>query len=281
MNKGFLIFAQDAAIKKYTKCAYALALSIKKCMPNASISIVTDNQLPQKYKLVFDNVIPTPWRDFSQTTSTTYKTEDRWKLYHCSPYDETIVLDADMLVLSNLDHWWDYLEKYQVFLTSSVKDYRSNNVIGRYYRKTFDANNLPDFYSGVMYFKKCDFAKEFFKWVEDINNNWQLYYGKFVSQNYPKVPSMDVSVSLAAKILNCENDISHQGSLVTFTHMKSYIQGWELASDSWQDSVGAYFNSNCELKIGNYQQYGVFHYTEYSFLNDTMINQLEKSLGIN
>lgn len=280
MNKGYLIFAQDAALKKYTKCAYALALSIKKQMSNASISIVTDNQLPQKYNLIFDNVIPVPWRDFSNTVSTTYKTEDRWKLYHCSPYEETFVLDADMLVLSNLDHWWLYLEKYDVFVTSTVKDYRSNTVTGRYYRKAFDSNNLPDFYSGLMYFKKSDFAKEFFQWVEDINNNWQLFYGEFVSQNYPKVPSMDVSVSLAAKILNCENNISHQGSLVTFTHMKSYIQGWETATESWQDSVGSYFNQNCELKIGNYQQYGVFHYTEYSFLNDIMINQLEKSLGI-
>ena len=60
MSKGYLIFAQDAAIKKYTKCAYALALSIKKHMPDASISIVTDNQLPQKYSLVFDNIIPVP-----------------------------------------------------------------------------------------------------------------------------------------------------------------------------------------------------------------------------
>ena len=280
MSKGYLIFAQDAAIKKYTKCAYALALSIKKHMPDASISIVTDNQLPQKYSLVFDNIIPVPWRDFSNKVSTTYKTEDRWKLYHCSPYEETIVLDSDMLVLSNLDHWWNYLQKYDVFLTSTVKDYRDNLITGRYYRKAFDSNNLPDFYSGVMYFKKTDFAKKFFKWVEDINNNWELFYGEFVSQNYPKVPSMDVSVSLAAKILNCENEISHKDSLVTFTHMKPYIQNWESANDSWQDVVGSYFNENCELKIGNYQQYGVFHYTEYSFLNETMINQLEKSLGI-
>lgn len=280
MSKGFLIYAQDSNLKKYTKCAYALALSIKKHVPNANISIVTDNDLPKKYNIVFDQVIPVPWRDFNKDSNTTYKIEDRWKLYHCSPYDETILMDADMLVLSDISYWWDYLEEYNLFFTSDVRDYRNNTITGRFYRKAFDSNNLPNFYSGVMYFKKTDFSKEFFKWVEDISNNWQLFYGKFVAVNYPKVPSMDINVSLASKILNCEDLVSHKKAPVTFTHMKPMIQNWEHPTESWQDSIGCYFNSKCELKIGNYQQYGVFHYTEYTFLTDDIVNQLERSLGV-
>lgn len=280
MSKGFLIYAQDSNIKKYTKCAYALALSIKKYVPEADISLVTDNSIPEKYKIIFNNIISIPWRDFNKETPTTYKTEHRWKLYHCSPYEETILLDADMLVLSDIGYWWKYLYKYDLFFTSEVKDYRNNIVTGRFYRKAFDANNLPNFYNAITYFKKTEFSKEFYSWVEDISNNWQLFYGKFVSVNYPKVPSMDINVSLAAKILDCENQISHRQSPVTFTHMKPMIQNWTSVTDSWQDSIGSYFNSRCELKIGNYQQYGVFHYTEYSFITDNIINQLEQSLGI-
>lgn len=278
MSKGFLIYAHDSNLKKYTKCAYALALSIKKHVPNASISLVTNNDLPKKYSIVFDNIIPVPWKNFD--LNSTYKVEDRWKLYHCSPYDETILMDADMLVLSDIGYWWDYLNQYSLFFVSEVKDYRNKNITSRYYRRAFDANQLPNFYSGITYFKKQEFSKDFFKWVEDISNNWELFYGKYVSVNYPKMPSMDVNVSLASKILNCEDNVSHKNAPVTFTHMKPMIQNWENTTDSWQDSIGSYFNSRCELKIGNYQQYGVFHYTEYSFLTDYMISQLEQSLGV-
>jgi hypothetical protein len=280
MSKGFLIFAEDAKLKKYTRSAYALALSIKNHMPDSDISLVTDNKIPDKYRLVFDQIVPVPWRDQNKS-NTIFKIEDRWKLYHCSPYDETIVLDADMLAFSNLDLWWDYAKNYDILMTSNVLDYRGKTITGRYYRKTFDSNNLPNFYFGAAYFKKSEFAKEYFNWVEDINNNWELFYGRYVNVNYPKFPSMDVTVSLAAKILDCENLISHKNAPITFTHMKPMIQNWESPNESWQDSIGAYFNKKCELKIGNYQQHGLFHYTEYSFLTDYIVHQLEKITGIN
>jgi len=280
MSKGYLIYATDSKIKKYTKCAYALALSIKNQMPSASISLVTDDDIPKKYNLVFDNIIEIPWKNQNLTKSD-LKVEDRWKLYHCSPYDETIILDSDMLVLSDLDHWWDYLKKYDIFFTSQVNTYRGSVATGRFYRRTFDANSLPNYYFGTCYFKKTDLAKEYFKWIEDVTNNWELFYGKFVNQNYPKFPSMDVTSSLVAKILDCEIETSNKDSIVTFTHMKSMIQGWENPTESWQDSVGVYFNEHCHLKVGNYQQSGIFHYTEYSFLNDYIVSQLEKNLGLN
>jgi hypothetical protein len=278
MSKGYLIYATDSKIKKYTKCAYALALSIKNQMPDASVSLITDNDIPKKQQAIFDNIIDIPWKQ--NITPSALKVEDRWKLYHCSPYDETIILDSDMLVLSDISHWWDHLKKYDIFFTSEVNDYRGKVITGRYYRKAFDSNNLPNYYFGLGYFKKSDFAKEYFRWIEDITKNWELFYGQFVSQNYPKFPSMDVTTSVAAKILDCVNETSKRNSIVTFTHMKPMIQKWEEPYDSWQDAVGVYFNEHGHLKIGNYQQSGIFHYTEYSFLNDSITSQLEKIVGL-
>jgi hypothetical protein len=279
MSKGYLIYATDAKIKKYTRCAYALALSIKNQMPSANISLVTDDDIPKKYNLLFDNVIEIPWKNKNLMNST-LKVEDRWKLYHCTPYDETIILDSDMLVLSDIDHWWDHLKTFDVFLTSEVNTYRGNVAKGRYYRKAFDSNNIPNYYFGLCYFKKNEIAKNYFKWIEDITKNWELFYGKFVSLNYPKFPSMDITCGLTAKILDCVVETSEKNSMITFTHMKPMIQEWESPTDSWQDSVGVYVNEACHLKIGNYQQSGIFHYTEYSFLNVYIVNQLEKILGL-
>ena len=47
--------------------------------------------------------------------------------------------------------------------------------------------------------------------------------------------------------------------------MKSKVQGWENNSDNWTDIVPYYFTDDKELKIGNYLQTGLFHYTENSF----------------
>lgn len=279
MSKGFLIFAEDSSLKKYTKCAYTLALSLKDKMPNTNVCLITNNQLPNKYSLVFDDIVNIPWYDKNKGNSI-FKVEDRWKLYHASPYDETIILDADMLVFSNIDYYWDYLKKYDVYFTNQVLDYRGKVIQNRFYRKAFDSNNLPNFYFALSYFKKSDFAKEYYKWVEDISNNWELFYGNFVSLNYPKQPSMDITISLAAKIMDCEKDVSHNRSPLTFTHMKPMVQNWQKVTESWQDSVSSYFNDKCELKIGNYQQTGIFHYTEYSFLDNYITSQFEKKLGI-
>ena len=35
----------------------------------------------------------------------------------CYPFDETIVLDADMLVLEDITHWWKALSNYELYYT--------------------------------------------------------------------------------------------------------------------------------------------------------------------
>ena len=49
----------------------------------------------------FDQIIPIPFGDAADDSE--WKVENRWKIYHASPYDETIVMDTDMLVLQNID----------------------------------------------------------------------------------------------------------------------------------------------------------------------------------
>jgi hypothetical protein len=277
MSKGYLIFAKDSADKKFTRAAYALALSIKAFNSTASVSVVTD-KISDQYKEIFDHVIDIPW--YEPSIQSHFAAEHRWKLYHCTPYEETIVLDSDMLVLNDISIYWETFKNYNTFYTSRVIDYRSKTITDDYYRKCFTANNLPNLYSALHYFKKCDSSKEFYKLVEEINNNWELFYGKFVSLYYPKMASMDVSASLAAKILDCEYMISSFNSPVTFTHMKPLIQGWQNSPLTWREMVGSYFNDKCELKIGNFKQSNIFHYTEYDFLTDNIVKSLEKKVGI-
>lgn len=275
MSKGFVVLAQNTDSVDYVRQAYALALSIKLTQQTVTdISIITNDPVSDSYRSVFDQVIDIPWGDASNGSR--FKVENRWKIYHVSPYDETVVLDTDMLILDDLTNFWTTFSNYDVYYTGKVLDYRNKIVNDDYYRKAFTANHLPSVYAGLHYFKKSDFAKEFYSWVELITNNWELFYGNFVSEHYPGRLSMDITAALSAKIMDVADKITNnRHDPVTFTHMKSRIQGWAEPSDSWMNSVAVYFDDDCNLKIGNFQQTGVFHYTEKEFLTDKIVKKLE------
>jgi hypothetical protein len=279
MTKGIIVLAQNTKETNYVKQACLLAMSLRVTNPNTKISIVTNHIISKDYKCFFDKVIKIPWSDNAKTSK--WKVENRWKLYHITPYDETIVLDTDMLVLQNIDSWWNFLSNYDLFFTSRVETYRGETITNDYYRKTFTANNLPNLYSGLYYFKKCEKSHEFFAWLELVMNNWELFYGKYAKEYYNKWLSVDVSAAIVAKILDIDSEITNKRTrFPTFTHMKPMIQGWKEPTAKWQDAVGIYFSDDCKLKIGNYQQYGIFHYTEKNFVKDEIIDIYRNYLNV-
>jgi hypothetical protein len=272
MSQGFIVLAQNSNID-YVKQAYALALSIKSTQPTINnISIVTNDIVPEEYQNVFDKIIPIPFGDSAENSE--WKVENRWKLYHATPYDETIVLDADVLVLDNIERIWKFVKDRYLFFSSNVKDYKGRTITDRTYRKTFDENALPDIYSGMYYFKKCDKSLEFFKLVEFITYNWERIYYEVTPKNTQKFFSMDVSFAIAAKILGIDDQIIGRNSPFTFTHMKPALQGWDPIPVSFLDQSLINFNSNKELYLNNIRQYGVFHYVEDSFLTQDIIEIL-------
>jgi hypothetical protein len=281
MSKGFILYANNTDTVDYVKMACVLAMSIKATQPpeSSNVSIITDNEIPKKYRKLFDKIIEVPWKsnDLSR-----YSVEDRWKIYHVTPYEQNISLDVDMLVLKDLTLLWKYFEKYKVYYTSKVIDYRGNIISNDYYRKAFTANNLPNVYSALHYFHKGPEAKEFYKWLELITNNWEMFYGKYVSEHYPDKPSMDVTAAIAVKILSegAGEFTNLASSLATFVHMKPKLQGWKTSQDTWMQSVGSYFDTNCNLKIGNFQQNEIFHYVEKDFLKDSIIEKLERKIEL-
>jgi len=277
MNKGFCLLAQNNSKTNYVRQAYALALSLHLYNKDQKISLITNDNVPDEWQNVFDQIIPIPWTDSAEESD--WKIENRWKVYHASPYDETIVLEADMMFTSDITHWWKELEKRDLFFVSNVRTYRDELITDRYYRKTFDANNLPNLYSALHYFKKGDTAKEFYNLLEIIVNNWALFYSKYAPNEYQKWCSIDVSVAIASKILGNENDITDPNSFVTFTHMKPIVQGWYNKPEKWTKVTGRYFTEG-KLFLGNYLQTRVLHYVEDEFLTDELLKKMENGTKI-
>lgn len=279
MTKGILVLAQNNSTVDYVEQACLLAMSLKVTNPNMLISVVTNDAVPDIYIHLFDKIIPIPFND--DASDKDWKVENRWKLYHATPYDQTMVLDTDMLVLQDISSWWKFLENYKLYFTTKVLTYRGEVVTSDYYRKAFTANNLPNLYSGLHYFEKSDLALEFYTWLELVMQNWELFYGLYVKENYPGRVSVDVSAAIVAKILDCDDAITNDyASFPTFTHMKPRIQNWNKPLEKWQDCIGVYINRNCDIKLGNFSQSGILHYTEKDFVTPELIERYRNYLHV-
>jgi hypothetical protein len=278
MTKGIVVLAQNNETDDYVEQACALAMSLQ-LHNNAPISIITNNSVPTEYQSLFDQIISIPFGDAAEASE--WKIENRWKIYHASPYEETLVMDTDMLVLQNIDVWWDFLSNYEMFFTSKVLTYRDAVADTSYYRKTFIDNNLPNLFSGLHYFKKCDFAKEFYAWLELVINNWETFYEQHLKvDSRPKHVSIDVCAAIVTRILDCETSVTNKiTKFPSFTHMKTHCQGWKVTHPSWQDQVGVYISKDGSLKIGNYAQTGILHYTEKDFLKTSPVIERYRRLA--
>ena len=111
MSKGFIVLAQNNSNTDYIKQAYLLAKSLHNSQALVkNISLVTNDLVPNEYKSAFDQIIEIPFDD--QASNSEWKVENRWKLYHATPYEETIVFDADMIVTKDLSDCWKFAKNY-------------------------------------------------------------------------------------------------------------------------------------------------------------------------
>ena len=274
-SKGFLIYAEG---EEYVKQAYLCAMSVCASHNDYPVSLVTCDTVPEEYSWIFDKIIDIPWYE---ATDSRFKTEHRWKLYHATPYDQTIVLDSDVLVLDDLLYFWEFLDNYNLYFPSNVFSYRNTLVdeATNPYRAAFRENSLPNFYNAVHYFRKGSLAHEFYAWVELVTKNWELFYGNFCKEHFPREPSMDITTAIVSRILDIDDDISNKiYSAPYITHMKPALQNWEYATETWQAKVGVYLTDFLQLKIGNHLQSGVFHYVENTFVSDEIIRKYELCL---
>lgn len=279
MTRGYLILAQNTKQDDYLRLAYALALSIKNTQSTEShvALATTEKNIPSKYLEVFDHIVDVPWSD--QALQSKWKIENKWKYYYMTPFDETIILDADMLFPDDISSWWDILSCREIWITDSPRTYRGEVITSTKYRETFKTNNLPNVYTAFMYFKKTKLTAELFKLVELIFENWERFYYDYLDETRPKHLSGDVAYALAIKILGIENECFAESSwLPSFVHMKSYLQNTDekLITEDWTQHFPTYFSDNGTFKIGNYEQLLPFHYHIKSWLTDEILSALEK-----
>lgn len=283
-SKGFFVIAQNSSEIDYVKLAYVLAMSIKSSQNtfnNISIGITPGYKVPEKYKTVFDEIVEIPWNDNAANSS--WKLENEWKTFHMSPYDETIKLEADMILPGDISGWWDTLGTRDIVITSEVHNIQNELSNSLYYRPGYAENNVPTLYSAFMYFKKSQLALDFFKMAEIITWNWERFYWDFMPEKSPEIYSTDTTFSLAAKILDeVENIKSPWKGWPSFIHAKTKHTDWKYNTrdEDWSKYVPFQITPKLECFFGAYKMYLPVHYHLKHVMKDEFVNFYEKALGI-
>ena len=282
-SKGYICVVQNTKETNYLRLAYALALSIKNTQSDVNkLSIVTNiKRIPKKYQKVFDQIIPI---ENDRAKKEKWKLHNIVDLYDYTPYDETVMLDSDMLFLSDVSHWWNYLSLRKLWFTTNIRNLYNEVVpLDTIYRDEFVKNDLPSVYNAFFYFQKNEESKELFDMMKHVCNNWDYCVSKYLFNKKPTVFSTDVAFGLSLKLLGRESDaIFKEVPFPYFTHMKIQNQGWNLPSrdfdGDWQKCVDVSiddFNGSLGIKIATLRQFGIFHYYMKDFLTDRMIKILE------
>ena len=282
-SKGYIVIAQNTDEVDYLRQAYALALNLKLTQSTVNnltvcVDANTKKKITQKHRDVFDHIVDIPWDDAADQEKH-WKIHNKWKYFYMTPYDETVVLDTDMIFPTDVSHWWPIMAQREVWATTSVQTYRGEVVSSDYYRKDFVNNNLPNVYTAFFYFKKSDLSAELFAMTEIVFQHWKRFFYKYMPNGKPDFLSGDVAFALAMQLLGIEHECTQTNidTVPTFVHMKSHVQNIHGVNihDEWTKSLPVYYKKYSDFKVGNFQQTLPFHYVHKNWITDDMIKQME------
>lgn len=216
-KRGFILYAFGNKDLDYGKLAVCCALSIKTNLKNNHITVVTDEGTKKwldssvsktVLKTAFDNIIipkekfrsgkrrhqDSPWITFKAE----FNNQNRVLAYKYSPYEETILIDTDYIVMNdNLDHVWGSNE--DLMINNKAIDLESN-IFGTIGDRRLSKHGIPMYWATVVYFKKSEYSKIFFDLVDYIREEYNFF--QFLYEFSEGFYRNDFSFSIAAHILN-------------------------------------------------------------------------------
>jgi len=277
IDRGFLTIAQNTDGVDYLRLAYAQAMSIKLTMPGSQYCVIVDEdtnkQLTDEQRLVFDHVQVLD-KDYAKQDE--WKLANEWQVFNLSPYKETIKVESDILFTRSIEHWWHAFRLRDIVLSLGTRNFKGKQAKSRVYRKIFDANQLPDVYNGLMYFRYSETASEFFEIAEQVFKQWETVKGNILKGFSYEEASTDVVYAIAAKTLGVELCTLPDCDFINFTHMKNAINDWP-DDKSWTEMIMTEVDLPM-IRINNVNQYHPVHYQDKNWLTDEIIERYKECL---
>jgi len=218
-SRGVIMFAHNNTEIDYFRLAVVNALLVQKNLGIKNVTVVTDpHSLKQGEKTLgkrlikkaINNIIVIEkdkkfkalnqrlYKDTSHTTKyLPFYNVNRCDAYDLSPYDETLLIDVDYLILSDtLNHCWEHNNELMM-------NWKYQDIM--YERKDPSLARLNDmgitmYWATVVYFRKTEYVKCFFNIVSHVKNNPQFY--KDLYQWQGTLYRNDYSFSIAAHMMS-------------------------------------------------------------------------------
>jgi len=228
MSKGLLVFARNNTEIDYVKQAYFLAKRAKDIL-GLPTTVVTDSVEYLKHTYsdweeVFDNVIAIVWKEEDLKENTTlsktenhtakyyfdgtiakkrlqFKNETRTLAYELSPYDETLLLDTDVVIVNDtfkqcFEQEHDFLIYQKAYDLAGFRDYSEFDFISD--------TSVKFYWATCVFFRKTETNKIYFDLLQHIQENWRHYNSIF--QINRSVYRNDHAFSVAIHIMNGYQD---------------------------------------------------------------------------
>ena len=218
-TKGFLIYAHNNEEIDYGKMALCAALMIKHNLKENAVCLATDQgtiDWLRKEKgdaivdYAFDHIKVLEWdevtgksgkKTFMDTASTaktlTWHNRTRNSAYELSPFDETIILDSDVLVQDRaFDLVWGNNEDVMINRDALTLEHRKPG----YGEIRLDDMGIPMYWATMVYFQKTERAKLLFDLVAHVKDKYSYY--QHVYEFPGKLYRNDYAFSIAIHMLN-------------------------------------------------------------------------------
>ena len=263
-------FVSTVVGKDYLNMAYLQALSIKITQKiEKQYAIIVDkhtaNLIESKHTDVIDKVV---------VIDGDWGFNREWEVRNLSPWKRTVKVDADMLFVNDIGHWWNSFENWKILLTTEVENYKGSTITSRWHRKLFDRNNLPDIYTAFYYFRDGVESAEFFSLCEEISSNWDWFANEFLIKNSDPNPKDDEIFSIAAEIYGVDKCTLPHAAYPRFVHFKEPLNDLPVGKP-WQEQLHVEFNN--DLWVGHYPQRLPIHYCNNTFATEEIIKIYEQN----
>jgi len=255
MSQGILIFAQNNGSIDYNQLAVEAAKRAKRYL-DKPVTIVTNDkksllELHPDSSTLFDKIIE--GKDLTKQQkrfydgsivyrSMSWKNQLRVRSFDISPYKETLVIDADYLICSDvLNGCWGSPDDFLIY---------KDSVDLAVWRKPSEFQVLSDksidfYWATVFYFRKTAATEIFFDYIKHIHENWT--YFKLLFEFESSLFRNDHAFSIAIHYMNGLTDGDFAKNLPGRMY---YITDrdilWEIKNDKMrflvekQESLGCY-----------------------------------------
>lgn len=190
VNRGFVTVATGS--DEYYQLAANLYISYKKSGGKYPFTLICDRE--NKYSKLFDRVVII--NEFRKSTL------DKLLMYH-SPYNESIFLDADMLILYTIDNLWDIFVNGDdvgifgcTYPVDSQRGWFTYDNCGEYKPQV---KFVIDMNGGIVYFRKSNRAASIFKKALDLAE----HYSEFDFKRF-KEPADEPVMALSMVLHSCK-----------------------------------------------------------------------------